>query len=80
MALLETLLKIIMDKEKLIQAMLWLSGFSISVILSSLGLFIGFNNSRNGENTVLIISFILLGVVFYCAYKGFKLILDTIFK
>ena len=80
MDLLEMLLKIIMDKEKLIQAMFWLSGFSISIILSSLGLFIGFNNYRSGENTILIISFLLLGVVFFCAYKGFKLILDAIFK
>ncbi len=74
------LLKIIMDKEKLIQGMMWLSGFSISVIFTSLALYIGFNNYRNGDSTILTIGFLMLSIVFYCAYKGFKLILDAIFK
>ena len=69
-----------MDKEKLIQAGMWLSGFSISIILSALALFIGFNNQRHGDNTILIIGFVLLPLVFYCAYKGFKLVLDAIFQ
>lgn len=69
-----------MDKEKLIKGMVWLSGFSISIILSALALFIGFNNQRYGDNTILIIGFLLLPIVFYCAYKGFKLVLDAIFQ
>ena len=69
-----------MDKEKLIKGGVWLSGFSISVILSALALFIGFNNQRYGDNTILIIGILLLPVVFYCAYKGFKLVLDAIFQ
>ena len=69
-----------MDKEKLIQGGIWLSGFSISIILSALALYIGFNNQRHGDNTILIIGISLLPLVFYCAYKGFKLILDAIFK
>ena len=69
-----------MDKEKLIKGGLWLSGFSISIILSALALYIGFNNQRHGDNTILIIGIALLPLVFYCAYKGFKLILDTIFQ
>mgnify|MGYP001208409223 FL=1 len=69
-----------MDKEKLIKGGMWLSGFSISIILSALGLFIGFNNQRHGDNIILIIGLLLLPVVFYCAYKGFKLLLDSIFN
>ena len=69
-----------MDKEKLIKGGLWLSGFSICIILSAMSLFIGFNNQRHGDYTVLIIGILLLPVVFYCAYKGFKLILDAIFQ
>ena len=69
-----------MDKEKLIKGGMWLSGFSISIIFSALALFIGFNNQRYGDNTILIIGILLLPLVFYCAYKGFKLVLDAIFE
>ena len=69
-----------MDKDKLIQGGLWLSGFSISIILSAMGIFIGFNNQRHGDSTILIIGISLLPVVFFFAYKGFKLILDAIFE
>ncbi len=69
-----------MDKEKIIQGGLWLSVFSISMIFSALGLYIGFNNQRHGDNTILIIGFSLLPIVFYCAYKGFKLVLEAIFE
>ena len=69
-----------MDKEKLIKGGIWLSGFSISIILAALALFIGFNNQIHGDNTILIIGLVLLPIVFFCAYKGFKLILDAIFK
>ena len=69
-----------MDKEKLIKGALWLSGFSICIIFSAISLFIGFNNQRHGDNTILIIGISLLPVVFFCAYKGFKLVLDAIFQ
>ena len=69
-----------MNKEKLIKGGMWLSGFSISIVLSALALFIGFNNHRYGDNTILIIGILLLPIVFYCAYKGFKLVLDAIFQ
>ena len=68
-----------MDKDKIIQSALWFSGFSVSVILCALGLYIGFNNQRHGDYTVLIIAILLLPVVFYCAYKGLKLVLEAIF-
>ena len=43
-------------------------------------IFIGFNNIRHGDSTVFFIGIMLLPVVFYCAYKGFKLVLDAIFN
>ena len=76
----ERLLGIIMDKEKLIRGGMWLSGFSVSIILAALALFIGFNNQRHGDNTILILGMSLLPVVFYCAYKGLKLVLNAIFQ
>ena len=69
-----------MDKEKLIKGGLWLSGFSMSIFLSAISLNAGFNNQRHGDSTILIIGILLLIPVFYCAYKGFKLILDSIFE
>ena len=69
-----------MDKEKLVKGGIWLSGLLISIILAALALFIGFNNQRYGDNTILIIGFLLLPIVFYCAYKGLHLILDAIFE
>ncbi|MBT3612192.1 MAG: hypothetical protein HN522_04555 [Flavobacteriales bacterium] len=69
-----------MDKEKIIQGGIWLSGFSILIILSSITLYAGFNNVRHGSHTVLIIGLILIPAIFFCAYKGFKSILDAIFE
>ena len=69
-----------MDKEKLIKGGMWLSGFSLSIIFSALSLYIGFNNQRHGDYTILVIGISLLPVVFYCAYKGFGLILEAIFE
>ncbi len=39
---------------------MWLSGFSILIILSSITLYAGFNNMRHGSYTVLIIGLILI--------------------
>ena len=69
-----------MDKEKIIEGVMWLSGFSILIILSSITLYAGFNNLRHGHYTVLIIGLTLIPAIFFCAYKGFKLILDAIFE
>ena len=69
-----------MDKEKLVKGGMWLSGFSLSIILSALSLYIGFNNQRLGDSTILIIGILLLPIVFYCAYKGFGIILSAIFE
>jgi len=69
-----------MDKEKIIEGVMWISGFSILIILSAITLYAGFNNMRHGSYTVLIIGLILIPAIFFFAYKGFKLILDAIFE
>jgi hypothetical protein len=69
-----------MDKEKIIEGVMWLSGFSILIILSSISLYAGFNNMRHGSYTVLIVGLTLIPAIFFFAYKGFKLILDAIFE
>ena len=68
-----------MDKEKLIKGGLWLAGFSICIIFSAIFLFIGFNNQRHGNSTLLIIGLLFLPFVFYCGFKGLKLVLQSIF-
>ena len=70
-----------MDKEKLIKGGVWISGFSLSIILSAFTLYAGFNNVRKADDyTVLIIGLLLIPAIFFFAYKGFKLILDAIFE
>jgi hypothetical protein len=70
-----------MDKEKLVKGGVWLSGFSLSIILSAITLYAGFNNVRKADDyTVLIIGLLLIPAIFFFAYKGFKLILDAIFQ
>jgi lipopolysaccharide export LptBFGC system permease protein LptF len=68
-----------MDKEKLIKGGLWLTGFSMCIIFSAISLFIGFNNQRHGDSTLLIMGVLFLPLVFYCAFKGLKLVLESIF-
>ena len=70
-----------MDKEKLVKGGMWLSGFSLSIILSAITLYAGFNNVRKADDyTVLIIGLLLIPAIFFFAYKGIKLILDAIFE
>jgi hypothetical protein len=70
-----------MDKEKLVKGGMWLSGFSLSIILSAITLYAGFNNVRKADDyTILIIGLLLIPAIFFFAYKGFKLILDAIFE
>ena len=70
-----------MDKEKLVKGGMWLSGFSLSIILSAITLYAGFNTVRKADDyTVLIIGLLLIPAIFFFAYKGFKLILDAIFE
>ena len=70
-----------MDKEKLVKGGVWLSGFSLAIILSAITLYAGFNNVRKADDyTVLIIGLLLIPALFFFAYKGFKLILYAIFE
>jgi len=62
-----------MNKEKLIQAGLWLCGFSSSVVLCAILI-------AHGNNIGLILGIALLPFLFYCAYKGFSLVLDAVFE
>ena len=77
----EMQLIIIMDKEKLVKGGMWLSGFSISIILTAICFHIGFNNERKADDwTFIIIGLLLVPIIFFFAYKGFKLVLDSIFE
>ena len=70
-----------MDKDKLIKGGIWLSGFSMSIMISAFAIYIGFNNiNRQDDYTILILGLLLLPLVFYCAYRGFKLVLEAIFS
>ena len=70
-----------MDKDKLIKGGIWLSGFSMSIMISAFAIFIGFNNVKKQDDyTILILGLLLLPLVFYCAYRGFKLVLEAIFN
>ena len=70
-----------MNKEKLIKGVMWLSGFSLSIMFSAMSLHAGFNNERKADDwTLIIIGSLLVPIIFFFAYKGFKLILDSIFE
>ena len=69
-----------MDKEKLLKAGMWLSTTVLIIAIDANLLMAGFNlEKRDGDNTVLIIAVCLLPVLFFCAYKGIKSLLDAIF-
>jgi hypothetical protein len=69
-----------MDKEKLIKGGIWLSGFSLSIMVSAMSLFAGFNNIRSGSYTMIVIGLLLIPAIFFFAFKGFRLILNAIFE
>tara|TARA_A100001035_G_C27457201_1_gene352913 strand:+ start:7 stop:216 length:210 start_codon:yes stop_codon:yes gene_type:complete len=69
-----------MNKDKILRGGFWLLGFVTLVFLSAILIYIGSKNMRYGSYTVFIIGLLLLPAVFYCAFKGFKLILSAIFE
>ena len=70
-----------MDKEKLLKAGMWLSTTVLIIAIDANLLMAGFKlEKRDGDNTVLIIAVCLLPVLFFCAYKGIKSLLDAIFS
>ncbi|MGY8979389.1 MAG: DUF6095 family protein [Flavobacteriales bacterium] len=68
------------DKNKIIKGAMWLSLTALVIALDASMLFIGFNNMRKDSYTVIIIAITLLPVLFFCAYKGLKNVLDAIFS
>ena len=69
-----------MDKEKLLKAGIWLSTTVLIIAIDANLLFLGFNHLRHDGYTVIIIALCLLPVLFFCAYKGIKSLLDAIFS
>ena len=67
------------DKDKIVKGAMWLSATAIVIALDASLLFIGFNNLRHDSYTVITIALLLLPVLFFCAYKGLKNVLDAIF-
>jgi hypothetical protein len=50
-------------------------------MISAFSIFIGFNNvNKQDDYTILTLGLLLLPLVFYCAYRGFKLVLEAIFN
>ena len=68
-----------MNKEKIIKGVMWLSLAVLSIILSAIFLFAGFHNITYNDYTLIILSSVTIPLIFFFAYKGFKLILDAIF-
>ena len=69
-----------MDKEKLLKAGMWLSVTVLIIAVDANLLFLGFNHLRHDSCVVIIIAVCLLPVLFFCAYKGIKSLLDAIFS
>ncbi|HIE74553.1 MAG TPA: hypothetical protein EYQ06_09875 [Flavobacteriales bacterium] len=68
-----------MDKDKLIKGLIWLSATSLTILVDANLLYIGFNNVQHGSYTIIVIALLIFPVVFFCAYKGIKSVLDAIF-
>ncbi len=63
-----------MDKEKLIKGGVWLAGFSLSVFLCAISIYIGNNNYRKSDNyTLLIIGYTLIPFIYFLLIKVFRL-------
>ena len=69
-----------MNKVKLLKAGMWLSVTVLIIAVDANLLFLGFNHLRHDSYTVIIIAVCLLPVLFFCAYKGIKSLLDAIFS
>jgi hypothetical protein len=68
-----------MLKNKVLKMSIWLSAFGSLIVLCALFIYIGFNNYRHGNSILLIIGFLLLPLIYFSAYKGFKLLLEILF-
>tara|TARA_B100000902_G_scaffold391141_1_gene441312 strand:+ start:3997 stop:4212 length:216 start_codon:yes stop_codon:yes gene_type:complete len=68
-----------MDKEKLLKGLSWISVMILSIFISATFIFKGFELSDQGNHLILCIGIFFLIVIFFTAYKGFKLISNSIF-
>ena len=68
-----------MDRDRIIKGLFWLLFMVFSIMLSAIFLFAGFYNVRFDNYTILILGILLIPLIFFCAYKGFKLIIESIF-
>ena len=68
-----------MDKEKLVKAGMWLSVTVLIIVLDANLFMLGFNHERDSY-TVIVIAICLLPILFFCAYKGIKNLLESIFN
>tara|TARA_B100000900_G_scaffold141006_1_gene119468 strand:+ start:554 stop:766 length:213 start_codon:yes stop_codon:yes gene_type:complete len=68
-----------MDKDKLIKAGMWLSATFVTIGIDAILFFTGFKLEREGKYLLLIVAFCLLPFLFFCAYKGMKYLLESIF-
>ena len=80
MAQLEMLLKSTMNKDKLLKGCIWISLFILTLAISAVLIFAGFNNVKYDDYKVLIIGLSLLPFMFYCAFRGIRIILSAIFE
>lgn len=63
-----------MNQEKLVKGLMYLCGFALSVFLSAVLITLGSKN-----NMMLILGILIIPIIFFFAYKGFKSILEAIF-
>ena len=68
-----------MNKEQVLKGLMWLSWMVLCIMISATFLFSGFNNVSNGSYILLVLGLLFIPLIFFCAYKGFKLISDSIF-
>ena len=68
-----------MDKEKLVQGLMWVSVAMLTIMIDASLLFIGFNNMEHGNYTFITIGLLLLPFIFFFAYKGLGKIMEAIF-
>lgn len=70
-----------MDKQKLIKGGIWLSFTALIIMVDAMMIHIGFYNIDSSNNyTIIIIAFLLLPLIFFCAFRGIKNVLGAIFS
>ena len=66
-----------MNKEKLVNGLMWVSISILCIFSAAISLMKGFNS----DNIIfIIIGIIMIIGLFYCGFKGISTILDAIFK